>query len=149
MNCIDQNHLEWSYNAGVYLYGAAVMWNVVSTGSATVPLSRTWRLIHLSKTEGAQRDEWRVRTQGLLDSAMTTFFNETIMTEVTCERTMNCNIDQQTFKAYLSRWMAASVKVAPWTHDTIMPLLASSAQAAARTVSKASVPEQNSPFRSL
>lgn len=30
--CIDMNHIQWSYNAGVYLYGAAVMWNVVSIG---------------------------------------------------------------------------------------------------------------------
>jgi mannan endo-1,6-alpha-mannosidase len=29
--CTDMNHIQWSYNAGVYLYGAAVMWNVVST----------------------------------------------------------------------------------------------------------------------
>lgn len=58
------------------------------------------------------------------------------MQEVTCEPSRNCNIDQQTFKAYLSRWMAASVKVAPFTHDKIMPLIAASAEAAAKSVSK-------------
>ena len=57
------------------------------------------------------------------------------MLESACEPSENCNIDQQTFKAYLSRWMAASVKVAPWTKDIVMPLLASSAMAAARSVS--------------
>jgi mannan endo-1,6-alpha-mannosidase len=35
------------------------------------------------------------------------------------------------FKAYLSRWMAASTKVAPWLYDDIKPYLAASAQAAA------------------
>lgn len=56
------------------------------------------------------------------------------MIEVACEQGANCNIDQQTFKAYLSRWMAASVKVAPWTHDKIMPLIRQSALAAAKSV---------------
>lgn len=54
------------------------------------------------------------------------------MYEVACEPSGNCNLDQQSFKAYLSRWMAATVKVAPWTHDTIMPLLRTSATAAAK-----------------
>lgn len=54
------------------------------------------------------------------------------MYEVACEPSGNCNLDQQSFKAYLSRWMAATVKVAPWTHDTIMPLLTTSATAAAK-----------------
>ena len=47
----------------------------------------------------------------------------------------SCNVDQRSFKAYLSRWMAATTKVAPWTADTIMPLLATSATAAAQQCS--------------
>jgi len=35
------------------------------------------------------------------------------------------------FKAYLSRWMASSVKVAPWLQPQIMPYLQASAAAAA------------------
>jgi mannan endo-1,6-alpha-mannosidase len=30
LNCSEFNHIQWSYNAGVYLLGAAVMWNQVS-----------------------------------------------------------------------------------------------------------------------
>nr|POE59248.1 mannan endo-1,6-alpha-mannosidase dcw1 [Quercus suber] len=30
INCSDVNHQRWSYNSGVYLLGAAVMWNQVS-----------------------------------------------------------------------------------------------------------------------
>ena len=63
------------------------------------------------------------------------FFKNQTMIEIACEPGANCNIDQQTFKAYLARWMAASVKVAPWTHDTIMPLIRTSALAAAKSVS--------------
>lgn len=55
------------------------------------------------------------------------------MYEVACEPAGTCNIDQQSFKAYLARWMAATSKVAPWTSDQILPLLASSATAAAQT----------------
>jgi hypothetical protein len=55
--------------------------------------------------------------------------------EVACEPNNNCNVDQLSFKAYLSRWMAATTKVAPWTADQILPLLASSAQAAAQSCS--------------
>jgi len=57
------------------------------------------------------------------------------MYEVACEPSNNCNVDQLSFKAYLSRWMAATTKVAPWTADQILPLLASSAQAAAQSCS--------------
>jgi mannan endo-1,6-alpha-mannosidase len=30
INCTQVNHIEWSYNTGVYLLGAANMWNMVS-----------------------------------------------------------------------------------------------------------------------
>lgn len=29
-NCTDLNHIQWSYNSGVFLLGAATMWNQVS-----------------------------------------------------------------------------------------------------------------------
>ena len=53
------------------------------------------------------------------------------MYEVACETTNACDTDQLSFKAYLSRWMAATTKVAPFTQDIIMPKLQASAQAAA------------------
>lgn len=34
LNCTELNHIQWSYNAGVFLYGAATMWNFVSTAEA-------------------------------------------------------------------------------------------------------------------
>ena len=57
------------------------------------------------------------------------------MYESACEPRGNCNIDQRSFKAYLARWMAATTKVAPWTRDLIIPLLQSSASAAATSCS--------------
>lgn len=63
------------------------------------------------------------------------------MYEATCERNTGgqggepCNTDQRSFKAYLSRWLAATTLLAPWTADTIMPLLRTSALAAAQSCS--------------
>lgn len=54
------------------------------------------------------------------------------MFEVACEPNGKCNVDQKSFKAYLSRWMAASTKVAPWCHDWVINKLRISAAAAAR-----------------
>jgi mannan endo-1,6-alpha-mannosidase len=47
-----------------------------------------------------------------------------------CEQNNACNVDQHSFKAYLSRWMSATTQMAPWTYDIIAPLLLSSAKAA-------------------
>lgn len=48
-----------------------------------------------------------------------------------CEKPPNsCNVDQQTFKTYLARWMAVTVQMAPFTEKTIMPVLQASAKAA-------------------
>ncbi|CAK4032596.1 glycoside hydrolase family 76 [Lecanosticta acicola] len=114
LNCSEFNHIQWSYNAGVFLLGAGVMWNM---------------------TADAERAKWEERINGLISSATKVFFQDKIMYEVACEPSGNCNVDQQSFKAYLSRWMVATTKVAPWTHDTIMPLIQASAQAAAKSCS--------------
>jgi mannan endo-1,6-alpha-mannosidase len=54
------------------------------------------------------------------------------MYEVACEPNSKCNNDQRSFKAYLSRWMAWTTKLAPFTYDRILPRLRTSALAAAR-----------------
>jgi len=56
------------------------------------------------------------------------------MYEEACEQVNTvgtCDTDQQSFKAYLSRWMAATTKIAPFTASYSLPLLSSSAKAAA------------------
>jgi mannan endo-1,6-alpha-mannosidase len=62
------------------------------------------------------------------------FFKDGIMFEESCEDVNTigtCDTDQLSFKAYLSRWMAATTKIAPFTSSYILPLLATSATAAA------------------
>jgi mannan endo-1,6-alpha-mannosidase len=55
------------------------------------------------------------------------------MTETACELLVppTCDTDMLSFKAYLSRWMAAASKVAPFISDQVLKTLTTSAAAAA------------------
>ncbi|KAH8684596.1 glycosyl hydrolase family 76-domain-containing protein [Tricladium varicosporioides] len=108
-NCTDIIKLQWSYNAGIYLHGAANMYNYTK-GDAT----------------------WKSRVEGLLTQTTSIFFNQTIMEEQACEGVNTCNTDQLSFKAYFSSWLAATTTLASFTLSTIGPLLQSSAVAAAQ-----------------
>lgn len=77
-----------------------------------------------------QSDIWRTRLEGIV-GGLSIFFRDNVMTEISCENRGRCNIDQRSFKAYLSRWMAYTAMVAPWTRDSIDPRLEASAIAAA------------------
>lgn len=109
-NCTEINGALFSYNAGIFLYGAAHMYNYTES------------------------DTWKERITGMVTSISTTFFQNGIMWEPPCEST-SCNTDQQAFKGHLARWMAMTAKLAPFSYDTIMPLLKSSAAAAAEQCS--------------
>ncbi|KAK0109985.1 hydrolase 76 protein [Cadophora gregata] len=109
INCTRVNRLQWTYNAGAMLLGAANMYN--HTNGSTI---------------------WKTRLDGLIKGLDVFFPNgQNVMQEVACENNGLCNVDQHSFKAYLARWMAATTKMAPYTYDTIMAKLAPSAQAAA------------------
>ncbi|KAL2263626.1 hypothetical protein VTK26DRAFT_5889 [Humicola hyalothermophila] len=114
-NCSSLVPYQWTYNTGAFLLGAAALYNY-SIGTA-------------------KEEMWRERVDGLLNGTLVFFTgdNRDIMTEVACEPIDLCDLDQQSFKAYLSRWMAAAVKWAPWAYDRVMPLLRASAIAAAST----------------
>lgn len=109
-NCSKIDRLEWTYNSGVYLLGAGVMYNFTEGDSV-----------------------WGNRTQKILDSSNESFFNDSIMYERACEPVNTCQVDQRSFKGYLARWMAATTQIAPFTYDKVMPLLRSTADAAAQT----------------
>ncbi|KAH6648990.1 cell wall glycosyl hydrolase [Truncatella angustata] len=107
-NCTELDQAQWTYNAGIFLHGSAVMYNF--TGGS---------------------DIWKTRVQGLLNQTAGFHFDNGIMVEKPCEGGGFCDTDQQSFKAYLTRWMAGTTQMAPFTFDTIMPLLKSTATAAA------------------
>jgi mannan endo-1,6-alpha-mannosidase len=111
-NCRDTDQIQWSYNHGIFLHGAAVMYNVTNGDSL-----------------------WKQRVDGILNSTITMFYSGNIMIEQFCEEPGFCDIDQQSFKGYLTRWMAGTTQMAPHTFNTIHPLLESSAVAAARACS--------------
>lgn len=111
-NCTSVDHLQFTYNQGIYLFGAAIMYNF---------------------TNGTTQAAWQTRVEGLLN-ASSVFFKDDIMYEAACEDVNGsgtCDTDQLSFKAYFSRWLAATTKVAPFTSATIMPWLQASGQAAA------------------
>ncbi|KAH8817425.1 glycosyl hydrolase family 76-domain-containing protein [Xylogone sp. PMI_703] len=107
LNCTKVDHNQWVYNAGTMMIGAATMYNYTN-GSAL----------------------WKERTTGIVNRTAALYFPKGIMQDI-CESTNQCNVDEHSFKAYLSRWMAATAMMAPYTFDTILPLLRSSAIAAA------------------
>ena len=87
----------------------------------------------MSKTNGTEQTLWQTRLTGLLN-ATDIFFKDDIMYEAACEdvdTTGTCDTDQLSFKGYLSRWLAATTKLAPYTNTQIMAWLAPSATAAA------------------
>ncbi|KAI1106035.1 glycoside hydrolase family 76 protein [Jackrogersella minutella] len=119
-NCTTITPYEFSYNVGAFLLGTAAM---VAYANTTTNVK-------------SDVDMWSERVDGILNSTEDIFFfgNETsnrIMIEIACEPVNLCDTDELSFKAYLSRWMAATTKWAPWTFDRIKTLLQNSAVAAA------------------
>ncbi|KAM7219952.1 glycoside hydrolase family 76 protein [Rhypophila decipiens] len=112
--CTSIDKIQWSYNHGIFLHGAAVMSNI--TNSAPV---------------------WKKRVESILDSTIKMFFKQDskIMFEQFCEDRGFCDIDQQSFKGYLTRWMSVTSQMAPYTFEKITPLLRTSAVAAAKACS--------------
>jgi mannan endo-1,6-alpha-mannosidase len=66
----------------------------------------------------------------LLSATLTTFFPGDIAYELACEGHMTCTTDMLSFKGYLHRWLSTVTQIAPFTADTILPALKTSATAA-------------------
>ncbi|KAI9037709.1 glycoside hydrolase family 76 protein [Aspergillus affinis] len=107
-NCTDLNHIRWTYNAGLFLLGAAHMYHFTD-----------------------RSDIWKTRVENIIRGLNIFFPTGNIMSEVACEPNGKCNVDQRSFKAYLSRWMSHTIQIAPFTKDLLMPKLRASAEAAA------------------
>ena len=139
-NCTEVNKIEWTYNNGVYLLGAANMWNVVSSSSVTgfciaLSFSIVSTLINLTLIQ-TEDPKWKARVQGIIETSSKAFFSDNpknVMFERACESVNTCMVDQRSFKGYLARWMAATTQLAPFTYDLLMPKLKASASAAAKS----------------
>ncbi|KAH7129612.1 family 76 glycosyl hydrolase [Dactylonectria estremocensis] len=97
---------QWSYNTGIFLYGAAMMYNITNS------------------------DSWKIRVDGMLED-VDKFVNNGTLYEQYCEPTKQCSQNAQSFKGYLARWLAATSQVAPHTSQSISTLLLSSGKKAA------------------
>lgn len=79
--------------------------------------------------------KWKERIEGLL-KAQNLFVSsndssKNVIFEYPCETWGTCKTDQFSFKGYLARWMADTVKLAPFTRQTILSRLQPTAEAAA------------------
>ncbi|KAG5991182.1 hypothetical protein E4U43_004082 [Claviceps pusilla] len=106
-SCRRIDVLEWSYNAGVFLHGAAAMYNATSN------------------------DKWKTAVDGFLRHAQSRFMKDGVVYEQFCELNKLCNNDQQSFKGYFLRWIAATTQLAPYTYSTVKPILETAASKAA------------------
>ncbi|GKZ37544.1 hypothetical protein AbraIFM66950_009129 [Aspergillus brasiliensis] len=115
-NCQDHGDIQWTYNYGTYLSGAAYMYNL---------------------TNGA--DKWKKGLDGLLASTFSRFFpkeyGNNVMSEISCEPNMMCDRNQDCFKGFLSSWLTFTTTIAPYTTDQIIPKIQQSALAAAKQCS--------------
>lgn len=109
LNCTELDHIQWTYNAGTFLVGAANMYNF---------------------TDGS--DLWRDRIMGII-GRLHVFLKDDVMFEAACEDIGTCNVDQRSFKAYFARWIAATIVRAPFTRQYLKPILEASAAAAVQT----------------
>ncbi|KAJ8101672.1 glycosyl hydrolase family 76-domain-containing protein [Lipomyces tetrasporus] len=109
-NCQVLNRIQWTYNMGIFMAGAAYMYNYTES------------------------DTWKTRLDNLITTLNVFLYSDTnIIYEPACEPSESCNVDQQSFKAYISRWMASTIQLAPYTYDTLFPILTTSATAAIST----------------
>ncbi|KAH3679314.1 hypothetical protein WICPIJ_008640 [Wickerhamomyces pijperi] len=109
-NCSSVTKLQWTYNQGLMMAGAAYLYNF--TGE----------------------EKWKVRTDNLVRSS-SVFFNNSIMYEAACQRSGNCNNDQRSFKAYFARFLGLTAQMAPENFEHIYNLLYQSADAASNSCS--------------
>ncbi|KPM37499.1 Mannan endo-1,6-alpha-mannosidase DCW1 [Neonectria ditissima] len=102
---------QWSYNTGIFLYGAAAMYNLTES------------------------DTWKTRVDDMMEDITNKFIKKDVIYEQFCEMSKQCDQDQQSFKGYLARWLAATALVAPYTYKTLSEILLSSAKKAATACS--------------
>ncbi|MCJ1387949.1 hypothetical protein MMC18_000792 [Xylographa bjoerkii] len=117
INCSSVNHDQWTYNNAALIYGTAILANVTDD---TTP--------------------WLNRTLGFLNAAKSLFLSPypnatNVMFEAECEQPNTCDVDQFSFKAYLSRWMYSTAKLLPQLENAVIDIMVPTALAAAQSCS--------------
>lgn len=117
-DCKSLTPLEWSYNTGVLVYGAAAMADYTHGQNAT----------------------WTERVAMLTDAAIAKFTGPVpeapgvlFERQNDCELQGKCNTDQKTFKGYLARWLGRAASLCPKVQERIRNVLEASATGLAKT----------------
>lgn len=105
--CSQITDIQWTYNTGMYMHGAAAMYNMTNNST------------------------WKARIDGLINDTQSVFTQNNILYEQFCEPHKLCNVDQQSFKGYILRFMASTTQLATYTAPTLLKLIANSGTAAA------------------
>lgn len=109
--CDQLDLIQWSYNIGIFLHGAAYLY------------------------EKYEEPKWLERLQGLITHAKSKFYRDEVAFEQFCEEAKLCDLDQRSFKGYLTRWLAWASVLVPEVADEITPLIQKSGAAAAAACS--------------
>ncbi|PYH92928.1 hypothetical protein BO71DRAFT_420471 [Aspergillus ellipticus CBS 707.79] len=117
-NCTaTSDQWRWTYQYGLYLSGAAYMYQVTGT------------------------EDWKTRAKGLLNTTVQYFFKKGVMVEggfVNSAEVGGFYIDnnsEYTFRGLLASCLVAVAQLLPDTADTIVPLLQTTAKGAAKQCS--------------
>jgi mannan endo-1,6-alpha-mannosidase len=108
-NCTDINKSQFSYNLGVFVEGAAHMYNL---------------------TNGVDNNTWKDRLDKLVGGVKTFTDGQCVLVETSCEKTGSCTTDMLALKSVLLRGLAATVQYAPYTRAGLDCVLAGSAAGA-------------------
>lgn len=107
----DRDNNEWSYNSGVWLYGAAIL------------------------ADYSDDPKWDERMNGILDHGLKKFSKNDYVFEPICEGFDTCDDDQRSFKGYYLRWLGNVANLHENLKDKIRPFLKRSAEAAGKACS--------------
>ena len=113
-NCTDHTTLKWSYTYGIFMSGAAYMYNY---------------------TEEAI---WKQRVEEIWQVASSFFFDDNkIMQETQCWNNGDpkCNNDQRSFRSLFSRSIQLTSVLVPDMYDEMRPYVEASAEGAAKSCS--------------
>ncbi|KAF4990255.1 hypothetical protein FGRMN_8562 [Fusarium graminum] len=103
-NCTQINKIQLSAGPASLAMGAAFMYNF---------------------TDGS--NEWRKRTEDITSATLKLFFKDGDFKEVSCSKG-TCSRDIVTQKALVHRWLAVTTQVAPFTANSVLPALLTSAK---------------------
>ncbi|KAJ5579500.1 uncharacterized protein N7459_005485 [Penicillium hispanicum] len=109
-NCATAGNAQWTYNYGIYLLGAAYMYNYTTD--------------HM----------WLDAVNGLLQKSFQTFYpHNGVLEDISCEPWERCNDNEILFKGLVSSWLSSVALLVPSTFNEILPKLQTSATAAAKS----------------